>query len=282
SDDALRRIRRALRIGPAGFGKVVWQGEAGGPTGSALASFKATWLLLLGVALFSARFFGPFGALAATAPLALAIRLAWKAHASLSPPRVVLTEHGVIATDSAGRTVRAAYAEVVDANVGASGSLVIRTVRRTIELPTPGWVDFERRCVAALVESGAERARHGYEREPAVPTTLAFLERRGESSRRWLERVDAVASALSSADAYRRPHVPVADLLTALESPDASPAVRGAAARVLARIAPGEATTRVAEALASERDPHARDVIHIALEENIEAAAASLDELARD
>ena len=65
----------------------------------------------------------------------------------------------------------------------------------------------------------------------------------------------------------------------ALENPDAPARVRAAAARVLARVAPEEARTRVADVLACDRDAHACACIRIALEEDVETAARELEEL---
>jgi hypothetical protein len=277
----VREVRRALRIGPAGFGVLAWDGGSGATLAAALASVETTWFVLFALAVVCTELLGPPAAFFAAAPLTLALRVAWEATAAGTSPRVVLTQDGVVATDAGGQITHTAYGEILAATAQAA-SLSIRTVRETIHLATPGWLDDERRYVAALIEAAAERAHADGDRAASVPATLTFLERRGESSRSWLERIDATASALGRDDAYRSPHVPVSDLWSALESPDAPIAVRAAAARVLARIAPGEATTRVSEVLATERDAHAREVIHIALEDDVEAAAASLDELSRD
>jgi hypothetical protein len=55
--------------------------------------------------------------------------------------------------------------------------------------------------------------------------------------------------------------------------------MRAAAARVLARVVPEEAKTRVAQVLATEHDAYARACIRIALEEDVDVAARELERL---
>lgn len=280
TDEEVRGVRQALRIGPAGFGVVAWPGDARGALHSALVSVEATWFVLFAVGVTCAELVGPLGAFIGAGPLTLALLLAWEAVGPGALLRLAMTDDGVVANDSAGRAIRASYGEILGVAAQAPASLVIRTKHETIALRTADWIDAERNAVVALLESAAERARGDVPPEPVVPAGLTFLEPRGESSLQWLERVDATANAMASSEAYRRPHVPADDLWATLESPDAPAFVRAGAARVLARIAPDEATTRVADVLASERDAHARALIHLALEEDIEHAATSLDRLA--
>jgi hypothetical protein len=282
SDEDLTRVRQALRIGPAGFGVVAWPGEGRRYRvgAEAAASLRAAWFVLFALGVSCSELIGPLGAVFAAGPLTLAVLLAWDQIGPAPPTRLALAREGLIATDRAGETVRAAYADVIRARLQPPESLAIQTRTRRIVVPTAGWLEEERECVIAFLESAAKAESEGL-RLSGVPAALAFLEPKGESSRNWLERVDATANALNSPDVYRRPNVPAADLWTALENPDAPATVRAAAARVLARIAPEEASERVAEVLASERDAHARELIHLALEEDIEQAAADLDELER-
>jgi len=280
SDEELRSVRQALRIGPAGFGVMAWPGEPGGWLHAALVSVEATWFVLFAVGITCSELVGPLGAFVGAGPLTLALLLAWEAFGPGAVLRLVMTDDGIVSTDAAGRVVRVAYRDMVGVNVQPQGSLLVGTARETIVLQTADWIDDERDFVVASLEAAIERARREGPPESDVPPALAFLEPKGETSRHWLERVDATANALASSDAYRRPHVPAADLWTALESPDAPATVRAAAARVLARIAPEEASWRVADVLASERDARTRELIHLALEEDIEHAAANLDELA--
>jgi hypothetical protein len=70
------------------------------------------------------------------------------------------------------------------------------------------------------------------------------------------------------------------DLWSALESPDVPPALRVAAARVLARVAPHDASVRIGHVLATERDDETRLRIRAGLEDDVDVAARELDRLA--
>jgi hypothetical protein len=138
----------------------------------------------------------------------------------------------------------------------------------------------EQEQAAAHARSAAERAVE--ERVVASDATLAPLARvPGEDSRAWLERVDAMAASLVEDEGYRRIGLDPADLRDALADPDALPAVRAIAARVLARVAPDEARQRIGDALAVERDADTRARIRVALEEDVETAARGLDRFER-
>jgi hypothetical protein len=110
---------------------------------------------------------------------------------------------------------------------------------------------------------------------------VTLLAPRGEGTRAWLERIDAAATSLAERGAYRRADLSPHDLWTALEDPDAPAPLRAAAARVLARIVPDEARTRIGLVLAGERDADARARIRVALEEDVDVAARELDLLER-
>lgn len=111
---------------------------------------------------------------------------------------------------------------------------------------------------------------------------VAPLARRdAEDCRAWLQRIDAMAAAFDESGGYRGGGVESADLWRALEDPDAPPALRAAAARMLARIAPDEASVRIGDALAVERDGATRARIRVALEEDVETAARGLERLSR-
>jgi hypothetical protein len=136
----------------------------------------------------------------------------------------------------------------------------------------------EREHLAAHVQSAAERARHA--EIQAASATLAPLARaKGEDSRAWLERVDAMAASLVEDEGYRRGGLETRDLWDTLGDPDAAPHLRAIAGRVLARVAPEEARLRIGEALSLERDAKTRLGIRVALEEDVEIAARGLDRL---
>jgi hypothetical protein len=115
-----------------------------------------------------------------------------------------------------------------------------------------------------------------------VPAPISLLAPREEPKRAWLERIDATAATLvEGAGAYRAADISTQDLWTALESPDAPAPLRAAAARILARVVPGEAGPRIGLTLAAERDDRTRDRIRVALEEDVDAAARELERLDR-
>lgn len=109
-----------------------------------------------------------------------------------------------------------------------------------------------------------------------------LLPREHEGPRMWLERLDALAASLTREDGYRQAGIDVDALWSTLERPEASDALRAAAARVLARVAPESSRPRVTEALATVRDGVTRARIAAALEEDVDEAARELDRLARD
>jgi hypothetical protein len=280
TDEELARVRHALRIGPSGFGVVAWPAAPRGELGAALASVQLTWFLLFSVGLVSAAWLGPLGAPFAAGPIAWALVVAWEALSAGSAWRVALSAHGVTVAEPRGRTTHTANTELLGADLRAE-TLVVRTAHGDVSFPARDWLPEERRCILAQITAAMALAGGPSPAAPALPGTLSFLERGRERSRDWLERLDAAASAMASPEVYRRPDVALGDLWSTLESPDAPPEVRAAAARVLARVTPEEAAERVSDVLASERDPRARDVIHMALEEDVEDAAAALDALAK-
>jgi hypothetical protein len=133
----------------------------------------------------------------------------------------------------------------------------------------------ERAHVSAMARSAEPLARPA-----AVPVPVAPLARADtESHVSWLQRLDAMAASLGRSEGYRGAGVDRVDLWEALEDPDALASVRAASARLLARIAPDEARTRIADTLAVERDGETRARIRVALEDDVEIAARGLDRL---
>lgn len=138
----------------------------------------------------------------------------------------------------------------------------------------------EREQIAAHERAAAERRAADASGE-APPALTQLVRVAGESSRAWLERIDAMAASFAEEDGYRRSSVHATDLAEAVGDPDAAPPLRAVAARLLARVAPEEARQRIGDALAVERDPGARAGIRVALEEDIDVAARGLDCLGR-
>jgi hypothetical protein len=192
-------------------------------------------------------------------------------------PRVVLTPQGVHVF-AKGSGALLPWSTIVDAKVEGAG-LAIETRGGREIVPMRGALPREREHMAAQLRSGAARARGEGPLPPELPASVAVLSPRDEGRRAWLERLDATAASLSQGDGYRQSSVEARDLWTVLESPDAPPSLRAAAARILARVAPEEAGDRIAKALAMEHDPETRQHIRVALEEDVDVAARELDRL---
>jgi hypothetical protein len=138
----------------------------------------------------------------------------------------------------------------------------------------------EREHLVAQLRSASQRARGQGPQGPGMPPSVVALAPRDKPDREWLERLDATAAALSpspSRGAYRRPDLDVDDLSMALASPDTPAPIRAAAARVLARIAPEQASVQIARVIEEECDEDTRALLRIALEEDVDAAARVLD-----
>jgi hypothetical protein len=267
-------VRRALGLGHLGFGAIAWPaGGSGVDVAIGAVSFIAAlgWLtaaVCVAIPILQPLFVIPL----LTAPLTLCglvLALSWND----SRPRVLLTGAGV-----AGPGWLIPYAEVTRVET-MQRALAIETGRGRQVIAMPAALDRELAHLAAQIQSARHRCL-GYGRPPpSVSGGLSALVPRGESTRAWLDRIDATASALGPAATYRRAGVEVGELWEALESADAPAGIRAAAARILARVAPVEAKARIAGALAIERHPDTRERIRLALEQDASLAASELEAL---
>lgn len=285
SDSDLDEVRAALHIGHFGFGEISW--PVGTPhrhgafaAAAVLAAFAAAVVALDVESPASA-----FALSAAVVPtlFAYVIFVLWTMANPAPKPRVALTRHGLLLAEPSATITYQPYANVLDAKVTAWHGVYVETDSHPLSIPMHNTLAEEREHLVAQLHSAARRA-HGEGPQPmAVPASVAILAPRGRPDREWLERLDATAAALSSPRseyvglAYRRPDLGAEDLTKALASPDAPAPVRAAAARVLARIAPEEATVQIARALEHERDEDTRVLLRIAVEEDVETAARVLD-----
>lgn len=276
SEDDLGAVRRALGLGHFAFGEVSWPTQV---KTTALQGSPLLALAWLAIAVSSAL---SFTVLAFTLALVVLpstlVALLVACLQDPRGPRVTLTAAGARLSDLPPWTPPVRYAEVLAALVDTDGVMIttragLFMIRMGKSLPE------EREHLAAQILSAAARARGEGPPPPALPAPLARLAPSGESARAWLQRVDGAAASLSTASAYRGYELDPKDLWQALESPDAPTRVRAAAARVLARVAPDEAKTRVAHVLACDRDAHACAVIRVALEDDVDVAARELEEL---
>ena len=116
------------------------------------------------------------------------------------------------------------------------------------EGPPPTSASRLRRSAQSAAGSVRER------RPPRQPAWLPWRAARPRTASRWLQRLDAMAASLGQVRRLpRRRRGPDRPMGGAGGSRRA-PAVRAAAARFLARVAPEEAPRRIADALAVERD----------------------------
>ncbi len=279
ADQQLDAIRRSLHLGYFGFGEIAWPTRMGG--GDKLRSFLSALMTFGwgGMALAAACGNGDaFLTLAlVVGPISAFALLGTLARGSAGP-HVSLTAHGVTIFDTTGvRTAR--YEDIARVDVAAL-SLILWTERGTLVIPGEQMLPEEREHLRAQIECAAARAQGKGPPPPDMPAALASLAPREEPRRIWLERIDAAAATLGDhGGAYRGTEMSLGDLWLALESPDAPPAVRAAAARVLARVAPEEAGVRIQTVLATERDDGTRARIRVALEEDVDIAAREFERL---
>jgi hypothetical protein len=281
SDDDLDEVRAALRIGHFGFGEIAWpvgRPHRHGPFAAAVLATFAAAVVAVGVE-------SPASAFALSAAIvptlfAYVIFVLWTLANPAPKPRVALTRHGLLLAEPNATITYQPYANVLDAKVTTWHGVTVETDSHPLSIPMHHTLDEERAHLVAQLQSAARRARGEGPQPTGVPASVAVLAPRGKPDREWLERLDATAAALSSPSAghaYRRPDLDADDLTRALASPDAPAPIRAAAARVLARIAPEEATVQIARALEHERDEDTRALLRIAVEEDVETAARVLD-----
>ncbi|RYE95071.1 MAG: hypothetical protein EOO75_00255 [Myxococcales bacterium] len=134
--------------------------------------------------------------------------------------------------------------------------------------------------IAEQIHTASQRARGLGPDAPDTAQRLGTLHRGAESTREWLQRLDAQASTLS-AGAYRGEGYGVADLWQALDDHDAPADVRLGAARVLLRVQPDEARRRVALLADEQRERGARHAfLQLADDHELDDLARHLDRCA--
>jgi hypothetical protein len=282
SDDDLDEVRAALHIGHFGFGEISWPVGVPHRHGAFAA---AAVLATFAAAVVALDVESPASALALSAAVvptlfAYVIFVMWSLANPAPKPRVALTRHGLLLAEPSATITYQPYANVLDAKVTAAHGVYVETDSHPLSIPMHNTLAEEREHLVAQLHSAARRARGEGPQPMAVPASVAILAPHGKPDREWLERLDATAAALSSpsaAHAYRRPDLDAEDLAQALASPDAPAPIRAAAARVLARIAPEEASVQIARALEHERDEDTRALLRVAVEEDVETAARVLD-----
>ena len=277
----LERVRGALGVDHAGFGELVWPPYAGSfHVGAGRADVFASffWIVALVAACCSsapiAIAFGFFAA--CITPFAMLVAGSRR----LNRIRIALTGAGIVSSFQSDRAL-IPWETILDAK-DEQGTLVLQTTRGRMDgMSLADARPEERRHLVAQILSAAGRARGEGGTAATPPASLAVLARRDEPVRSWLGRLDAIAATLARSEGYREIGVTLRDLWWALEDPDAPVALRSAAARVLARAAPEQAKTRIAQAVCRQHDERARERIRVALEEDVDVAAHELDALDR-
>jgi hypothetical protein len=281
TDEQLDAIRKSLHLGYFGFGEIAWPTRMRGS--DKLRSVLATLMTFGWCAMALATACGNgdvFLSLALIVGPASALTLLGTLARGTPAPHVSLTARGVTLVDASGAKI-APYTDIARVDVAAT-SLILWSEGGTLVIPGEQMLPEEREHLRAQIECAVARAQGQGPPPPGVPPALASLAPRDEPRRAWLERVDAAAAAMGDqGSAYRGTPLSLEDLWLALESPDAPPAVRAAVARVLAQVAPDEASVRIRTVLATERNDGTRARIRVALEEDVDAAAREFERLER-
>jgi hypothetical protein len=276
TDEELESIRKSLHLGHFGFGELAWPttSPAGGPIRSTFLALLAGGWAIMALAAACGSALISFAFALAVVPLSMISLLDFLFGRA---GRVSLTTHAVTLIQPSG-TYSASYRDILRVERGPQG-LTLSTNLGTLLLPTRAMTDSEREHLQSQIECAAQRSLGRCDPPPGVPAALSQLAPRVEGKRAWLERIDAAAASIVDGGAYRRAEFTTLDLWAALESPDAPAPLRAAAARVLARVVPDEARTRIGAALAAERDEDTRAQIRVALEEDLDVAARELERL---
>lgn len=284
--DALKRLCRSLGIGTRGHGSVAFTATPGGAhvLESVVRAAVSVFALAIPLSLWAG--------VEALAALALLGTLAGGAVAALlalvrvlTPPRSLSLDAQSIQALGGATYPWIAYADVEDVAPMRGGFAVTtrRNGRRDIvpiaarraPLVPEGMDEDDRALFHDLVMTAVARAKGQAAPMGDVGNALSELGRRsGETSREWLARIDAMASA--PAAAYRGGTLTREQIGNALEDTDLPVDVRVAAARILGRD-PDERRVRVAPVLAAEHDAHVRVRI-AAAEGSDEALLELLDE----
>jgi hypothetical protein len=295
-------VRRALGVGPGGFGVAQWPI---GPAryGAFRGLFRFGWRALLASMVFATVLFDHptvFHAFIGQAVLYVGLAaLVMRVTQGTEPPWIQLSPRGVAGhARMAGNSaeVQVPFAAIRHANVDAVGNIVLdcappfgeivfesgraRGIRRVD--------DEERLHITAQIQAAADRAK-----QPsfhAEKTSRLELLRRGEDTWiAWLARLDGIGRSLRGAHDYRAIALDDRELWNALETPDMDAELRTAAARVLAQAdgggaandKEGETKKRILATLSAERDPAAMKRIRVALEPDAEVAVREFEELER-
>jgi hypothetical protein len=271
-----RRIREVLGVGRQGYGYLAFTtAPRRVPTLEYAGQFCLLMIILCGLGLTTAG--GP-----AVMALVVAAALPF-----LRPPmtarKIFFDAEQVRVPDGPGwrdisyreisRVVRFPYHIAIALHSGEMVVVPFAPTRWTLEGMTLEEADH----VVAQLACAARRAQDGCgNEEEDVLSRLAALRQGRLLARDWITRLDTCAQMIRRGGGYRGPAFEQHDLWNVLESPDADPELRGAAARILLRIAP-QARVRVDAVVASMRDEGEVKRVRILLEPDAEKASDELD-----
>jgi hypothetical protein len=171
------------------------------------------------------------------------------------------------------------WSDIDEAHLQPEGIVLVR--RNGTELVAvipPGSMKAEEKSVILDQIRGAVARARGLGRPKAEPhTRIDILARNGDDARKWLARIDAIATDLGNAT-YRGRGIDPNDLWLTLEDPDAPADLRAAAARVLVRVAPDK-KVRIDSLIAATRTNDDEQQLRIAMEPDVEEAVTKLERL---
>ncbi len=217
------------------------------------------------------------------------LALAFAIHARVTRARgcLALNESAVRVPVGDG-TYRVPYASIVRVDDKVDGLRLVRAPASRsvfaridrVRHARNGMTVAERAIVILQIETAAKHAREAAA-APDISATSTLARRSDEGHHAWLMRLEAAAQLISAgaAGGYRGNGIAEGDLWVALESHEASAEIRAAAARVLSRVAAGDATHRINAIVSAMRDGDAAKRIRVAMDPDLDAACQALDEL---
>jgi hypothetical protein len=288
-EDGAKAVRDALGIGHFGLGILTWP-TARRPlddwTSLARVVGAATWLTIAATVFFKDLL--PLTAMASMAmPVWCLLMIVHALSRTASGPCVVLEPLGVNVNNVGRGFYFIPYPQIAGVRVVKGvgirlelhGAAPFMIHAKALRIGRRGLSHEEREHVAAQILSASQRA-HGAGAAPhVVEARVADLAKGSERARAWLARIDTVAEMLTRGPGYRGAGFEETELWATLEDHDAPSDVRAAAARVLVRVAPDRAPARVESVIAAVRDEPARARIRIAIDPDVDAASAELDEI---
>jgi hypothetical protein len=291
----LKTVRDALGVGHHGFGALGFTTVAR-PVDRALDALRlsaAAASLFVAACTLLAVDPEPLVTIAAVYlvfPFPVALFWVWvRARETRQAGRVWLTPQEVFLQDGRGVWERVPFSEIASARL-EDGWLVLEregkkpacTRMREVRHARRGMTRAEAAHLMAQIEAAVRRARGEVHPEPGTSAAAAALGRGdGEAARAWLERLEATARQVTTRASYRGAPMSEHELWAALENHDADADVRAAAARVLTRVVPPEAHSRIESVLLAMRDGLAKKKMRVAVEPDLERACSELERLER-